>query len=155
MLVWALPIWRDLEALKTAAQRMGQGDLQARARLSRAGSQRALARWQGLAGDAAPRVCGTVRVARDAGKSAALAGTLETLAFPSEWVRQVDRDEASALAGLPLAASVMAATLASFVLHTGIVVWVFSTGSATRAWLWLGAWSALMAGALAGLRALG
>ncbi|KAG1310317.1 hypothetical protein G6F62_014646 [Rhizopus arrhizus] len=59
------------------------------------------------------------------------------------------------LAGLPLAASVMAATLASFVLHTGIVVWVFSTGSATRAWLWLGAWSALMAGALAVLRALG
>ena len=35
MLVWALPIWRDLEALKTGAQRMGQGDLQARARLSR------------------------------------------------------------------------------------------------------------------------
>ncbi|CAB3843778.1 ATP-binding protein [Achromobacter deleyi] len=35
MLVWALPIWRDLEALKTAALRMGQGDLQARARLSR------------------------------------------------------------------------------------------------------------------------
>ena len=34
MLVWALPIWRDLEALKTAAARMGQGDLQARARLS-------------------------------------------------------------------------------------------------------------------------
>ena len=24
MLVWALPIWRDLEALKTAAQRMGK-----------------------------------------------------------------------------------------------------------------------------------
>ncbi|CAB3824138.1 MAG: ATP-binding protein [Achromobacter pulmonis] len=35
MLVWALPIWRDLEALKTAALRMGQGDLRARARLSR------------------------------------------------------------------------------------------------------------------------
>lgn len=35
MLVWALPIWRDLEALKTAALRMGQGDLEARARLSR------------------------------------------------------------------------------------------------------------------------
>ncbi|WP_315138063.1 FAD-dependent 5-carboxymethylaminomethyl-2-thiouridine(34) oxidoreductase MnmC [Achromobacter marplatensis] len=78
-------------------------DDNARARLSRAGSQRALARWQGLAGDAAPRVCGTVQVERDAGKSAALAGTLETLAFPSNWVRQVDRDEASALAGLPLA----------------------------------------------------
>jgi tRNA 5-methylaminomethyl-2-thiouridine biosynthesis bifunctional protein len=78
-------------------------DDNARARLSRAGSQRALARWQGLAGDAAPRVCGTVQVERDAGKSAALAGTLETLAFPSNWVRQVDRDEAGALAGLPLA----------------------------------------------------
>ncbi|MFY0475192.1 bifunctional tRNA (5-methylaminomethyl-2-thiouridine)(34)-methyltransferase MnmC2/FAD-dependent 5-carboxymethylaminomethyl-2-thiouridine(34) oxidoreductase MnmC1 [Achromobacter marplatensis] len=78
-------------------------DDNARARLSRAGSQRALARWQGLAGDAAPRVCGTVQVERDAGKSAALASTLETLAFPSSWVRQVDRDEASALAGLPLA----------------------------------------------------
>jgi tRNA 5-methylaminomethyl-2-thiouridine biosynthesis bifunctional protein len=32
-----------------------------------------------------------------------LAGTLETLAFPEHWVRQVSRDEASALAGLPLA----------------------------------------------------
>lgn len=78
-------------------------DDNARARLSRAGSQRALARWQGLAGEAAPRVCGTVQVERDAGKSAALASTLETLAFPADWVRQVDRDEASALAGLPLA----------------------------------------------------
>ncbi len=78
-------------------------DDNARARLSRAGSERALARWQGLAGEAAPRACGTVQVERDAGKSAALAGTLETLAFPSDWVRQVDRDEASALAGLPLA----------------------------------------------------
>lgn len=78
-------------------------DDNARARLSRAGSQRALARWQALADGAAPRVCGTVQVERDAGKSAALAGTLETLAFPSDWVRQVDCDEASALAGLPLA----------------------------------------------------
>lgn len=42
MLVWALPVWRDLEALKTAAQRMGQGDLQARARLSRYSSIRGL-----------------------------------------------------------------------------------------------------------------
>lgn len=42
MLVWALPIWRDLEALKTAALRMGQGDLQARARLSRHSSIRSL-----------------------------------------------------------------------------------------------------------------
>ena len=40
---------------------------------------------------------------RDEGRAAALAGTLETLAFPAEWVRQVDRDEAGALAGMPVA----------------------------------------------------
>ncbi|AVJ30858.1 tRNA (5-methylaminomethyl-2-thiouridine)(34)-methyltransferase MnmD [Achromobacter spanius] len=78
-------------------------DDNARARLSRAGSERALARWQGLPGGAAPRVCGTVQVERDAGRSAALAGTLEALAFPADWVRQVSREEASALAGLPVA----------------------------------------------------
>lgn len=78
-------------------------DDNARARLSRVGSQRAQARWLGLAGDAAPRVCGTVQLERDAGRSAAMAGTLEALAFPAQWVRQVDRDEASQLAGLPLA----------------------------------------------------
>lgn len=42
MLVWALPVWRDLEALKTAAQRMGQGDLRVRAQLSRFSSIRGL-----------------------------------------------------------------------------------------------------------------
>ncbi|MGS1007424.1 tRNA (5-methylaminomethyl-2-thiouridine)(34)-methyltransferase MnmD [Achromobacter anxifer] len=78
-------------------------DDNARARLSRAGSLRALARWQGLPAGAAPLVCGTVQLERDEGRSAALAGTLETLAFPEHWVRQVSRDEASALAGLPLA----------------------------------------------------
>ena len=78
-------------------------DDNARARLSRAGSQRALARWRGLPADAAPRVCGTVQLERDAGRSAAMAGTLAALAFPQAWVRQVSRDEASAIAGLPLA----------------------------------------------------
>lgn len=78
-------------------------DDNARARLSRAGSERALARWQGLPGGAAPRVCGTVQVERDAGRSAALAGTLEALAFPADWVRQVTREEAGALSGLPVA----------------------------------------------------
>lgn len=78
-------------------------DDNARARLSRAGSLRALARWQGLPAGAAPLVCGTVQLERDEGRSAALAGTLETLAFPEHWVRQVSCDEASALAGLPLA----------------------------------------------------
>jgi tRNA 5-methylaminomethyl-2-thiouridine biosynthesis bifunctional protein len=78
-------------------------DDNARARLSRAGSARALARWAGLPVGAAPTVCGTVQLERDAGRAAALAGTLETLAFPRDWVREVSRDEASALAGLPLA----------------------------------------------------
>lgn len=78
-------------------------DDNARARLSRAGSERALARWQSLPGAAAPRVCGTIQVERDAGRSAALAGTLEALAFPPDWVRQVSQEEASALAGLPVA----------------------------------------------------
>ena len=78
-------------------------DDNARARLSRAGSARALARWRDLPEGAAPRVCGTVQLERDEGRAAALAGTLETLAFPAEWVRQVDRDEAGALAGMPVA----------------------------------------------------
>ncbi|MGE8659416.1 MAG: tRNA (5-methylaminomethyl-2-thiouridine)(34)-methyltransferase MnmD [Achromobacter sp.] len=78
-------------------------DDNARARLSRAGSGRALARWSGLPGGAAPRVCGTVQLDRDAGRAAALADTLATLAFPAGWVRAVSRDEASGLAGLPLA----------------------------------------------------
>lgn len=78
-------------------------DDNARARLSRAGSGRALARWAALPGGAAPRVCGTVQLDRDAGRAAALADTLATLAFPADWVRAVSRDEASALAGLPLA----------------------------------------------------
>ncbi|MDT4831415.1 tRNA 5-methylaminomethyl-2-thiouridine biosynthesis bifunctional protein MnmC [compost metagenome] len=78
-------------------------DDNARARLSRAGSERALARWLGLPPGAAPRVCGTVQLERDAGRSAAMAGTLEALAFPEQWVRQVSQNEASALAGLPLA----------------------------------------------------
>ena len=44
-----------------------------------------------------------MQLERDEGRAAALAGTLETLAFPAEWVRQVDRDEAGALAGMPVA----------------------------------------------------
>lgn len=78
-------------------------DDNARARLSRAGSGRALARWAGLPGGAAPRVCGTIQLERDAGRAAALADTLATLGFPADWARAVSRDEASALAGLPLA----------------------------------------------------
>lgn len=78
-------------------------DDNARARLSRAGSGRAQARWADLAGGAAPIMCGTVQLERDAGRAAVLAETLSALAFPRDWVRVVSRDEGSALAGLPLA----------------------------------------------------
>lgn len=73
-----------------------------RARLSRAGSLRALARWAGLPPAAAPRRCGTVQLERDAGRTAALAETLRLLQFPADWVRAVTRDEAAALAGVPV-----------------------------------------------------
>jgi len=74
-----------------------------RARLSRAGSLRAQARWLGLPPEAAPLRCGTVQLERDAGRMAALNETLRQLQFPTDWVRPVDRDEASQLAGLPVA----------------------------------------------------
>lgn len=35
LLLWALPVWRDMDALRNAALRMGQGDLGIRVRLSR------------------------------------------------------------------------------------------------------------------------
>ncbi|ANY18164.1 tRNA (5-methylaminomethyl-2-thiouridine)(34)-methyltransferase MnmD [Bordetella pseudohinzii] len=75
-------------------------DDNSRARLARAGSQRALRRWAGLA--AVSRV-GTLHLERDAGRTADLAETLRILALPPEWVREVAREEASALAGLPVA----------------------------------------------------
>ncbi|MBO1112675.1 FAD-dependent 5-carboxymethylaminomethyl-2-thiouridine(34) oxidoreductase MnmC [Bordetella petrii] len=78
-------------------------DDNARARLSRAGSQRALARWAALAPDAAPWRCGTLQLERDAGRSAAMEETLRQLQFPADWVRAVDRDEATAQAGVPVA----------------------------------------------------
>ena len=34
LLLWALPVWRDLDSLRNATLRMGQGDLSVRARLS-------------------------------------------------------------------------------------------------------------------------
>ncbi|AKQ57202.1 tRNA 5-methylaminomethyl-2-thiouridine biosynthesis bifunctional protein MnmC [Bordetella hinzii] len=71
-----------------------------RARLARAGSQRAVRRWAGLA---AVRKVGTLHLERDAGRTADLAETLRILALPPEWVREVGREEAAALAGLPVA----------------------------------------------------
>ncbi|MGN6578900.1 MAG: FAD-dependent 5-carboxymethylaminomethyl-2-thiouridine(34) oxidoreductase MnmC [Bordetella sp.] len=76
-------------------------DDNSRARLSRAGSLRALRRWTGL--DAAVLRCGTLQLERDAGRATALAQALSELAFPAEWARAVDADEAGRLAGLPVA----------------------------------------------------
>ncbi|OZI37779.1 hypothetical protein CAL29_05220 [Bordetella genomosp. 10] len=85
-----------------------------RARLSRAGSQRALARWLGLPAPAAPLRCGTLQLARDRGRGAqdgadaaaemhaANESMLAALGFPAEWVRAVDAEEAARLAGLPV-----------------------------------------------------
>ncbi|MDQ2185382.1 FAD-dependent 5-carboxymethylaminomethyl-2-thiouridine(34) oxidoreductase MnmC [Alcaligenaceae bacterium A4P071] len=74
-----------------------------RARLSRAGSHRAQARWLTLPGAAAPVRCGTVQLARDDAQVAVMADTVHRLGFPADWVRAVDAGQASALAGLDLA----------------------------------------------------
>lgn len=76
-------------------------DDNSRARLSRAGSLRALRRWAGM--DEAVRRCGTLQLERDAGRATALAQALSELAFPAEWARAVDAGEAGQLAGLPVA----------------------------------------------------
>lgn len=73
-----------------------------RARLSRAGSQRALRRWAGLGEDIFLR-CGTMQLERDEGRAAALMGTVEALALPADWARAVDAAEAGRLAGIPVA----------------------------------------------------
>jgi tRNA 5-methylaminomethyl-2-thiouridine biosynthesis bifunctional protein len=71
-----------------------------RARLSRAGSLRAAARWGELPAHARPWHCGTLQLARDAGRAADAASILAALRFPDAWVREVDATEASVLAGL-------------------------------------------------------
>ncbi|WP_144635947.1 FAD-dependent 5-carboxymethylaminomethyl-2-thiouridine(34) oxidoreductase MnmC [Bordetella genomosp. 13] len=73
-----------------------------RARLSRAGSQRALRRWTAL-GEAVAWRCGTLQLERDAGRAVVLAETIAALGFPSDWVRAVDPAEAARLAGLAVA----------------------------------------------------
>lgn len=73
-----------------------------RARLSRAGSQRALRRWMALPPEARPLHCGTVQVHGENLKRAAPQDVVPALAFPPEWVRAVSREEGSELAGLPL-----------------------------------------------------
>jgi tRNA 5-methylaminomethyl-2-thiouridine biosynthesis bifunctional protein len=73
-----------------------------RARLARAGSQRARARWTGLRDGARPSQCGTLQLSRDAGRAADAASVLAALDFPADWVCGVDAAQASDVAGLPL-----------------------------------------------------
>jgi tRNA 5-methylaminomethyl-2-thiouridine biosynthesis bifunctional protein len=71
-----------------------------RARLTRAGSLRARARWAELEAADIVRFCGTLQLARDAAREAAMQATLDTLHFPEDWVRAVDAPTGGQLAGL-------------------------------------------------------
>ncbi len=71
-----------------------------RARLSRAGTLRALQRWQGLPEPARPLRCGTLEVATDAQHAADRRLALETLRLPADWVSWVEGAQAKELAGV-------------------------------------------------------
>ena len=75
------------------------------ARLSRAGFFYALQRWQTL--DRAGRApawqrCGALQLARDKAEESHMADTMRALDAPPAYAQFVDRDEASARAGVPL-----------------------------------------------------
>lgn len=72
-----------------------------RARLSRAGSLRAQARWSDVSEEVLWR-CGALQLERVSGRVVDLAGVLEGLSLPEQWVRYVSREQASEIAGLPL-----------------------------------------------------
>ncbi|WP_420223914.1 hypothetical protein [Pigmentiphaga litoralis] len=74
-------------------------DDNARARLTRAGALRALARWAPwIDGDVVART-GTLQLAKSVAKEADLQATMDALGFPPDWVRAVDAKEASGIAG--------------------------------------------------------
>lgn len=72
-----------------------------RARLSRAGSLRAQARWSHVSQEVLWR-CGALQLERVGGRIVDLAGVLEGLTLPEQWVRYVSCAQASDIAGLPL-----------------------------------------------------
>jgi tRNA 5-methylaminomethyl-2-thiouridine biosynthesis bifunctional protein len=72
-----------------------------RARLSRAGSLRAQARWAHVSQESLWR-CGALQLQRVTGRVVDLAALVEGLPFPDDWVRYVGAEEASLIAGLPL-----------------------------------------------------
>lgn len=73
-----------------------------RARLSRAGSLRSMARWRHLPKTVVNR-CGAIQLQRDQGRIVDLSSVLAALRFPTEWARYVDAQEASVLSGRKLA----------------------------------------------------
>jgi tRNA 5-methylaminomethyl-2-thiouridine biosynthesis bifunctional protein len=74
-----------------------------RARLSRAGTLRALHRWQTLAEPARPLRCGALELATDPQDALERQTTLAHLSFPDSWVSWLEPEEASRRAGLSLA----------------------------------------------------
>jgi len=74
-----------------------------RARLTRAGAQRALQRWQTLPEAARPLRCGTVELAVCESQALESQATLRHLSFPADWVSWLDPRQASDKAGFPAA----------------------------------------------------
>lgn len=66
-----------------------------RARLTRAGSQRALRRWQPLPQAARPLRCGAIELAHDEERERELKHTLGVLSFPVDWVSWLDAGQVS------------------------------------------------------------
>lgn len=87
--------------LVAALTPMVSRDDDVRARLSRAGSLRAQARWSHVSQEVLWR-CGALQLERVSGRVVDLADVLEGLALPEQWVRYVSRAQASDIAGLPL-----------------------------------------------------
>lgn len=110
----ALRGWR-VQVLDTRARRLSEHrqhvaaaltpmvtrDDDIRARLSRSGSLRAQARWSHVGQDILWR-CGALQLQRVTGRIVDLADVLAGLSLPPEWVRYVDAEQASAIAGMAL-----------------------------------------------------
>ena len=73
-----------------------------KARLSRAGTLRAHARWKAWGEEAGINPCGTLELNRDKGHAKDIIEAVQVLNFPHEWVRLVSAQEASTLSGLSL-----------------------------------------------------
>lgn len=73
-----------------------------RSRLSRAGLERARARWLALPGAARPDACGALVCATTAESACLQQRALDRLGFPQDWVRWLDAGQAGERAGIGL-----------------------------------------------------